>query len=219
MFPPTILTMRIETLRQSPRSGRIHLTLDNGREWKLPPSIVSDFGLHAGQELSEQEFAAVSAAAQEFSARSSAIHILSATSVSKRELEQRLIRKGASADNARDTVQWLDEMNLLDDRVTAAQIVASGLRKGYGEARLRQMLYEKRIPKSLWDEALADLPDMGGVIDEFLQKRFGREEPNQKEIKSAIDALARRGHRYSDISAALRRFSASIEDFENFSEE
>lgn len=219
MSLPTILTMKIESLRQSPRSGRFRLTLDDGRVLKLPPSIVSDFGLRAEQELSEQEFDAVTAAAQELSTRSSAIHILSATSVSKRELEQRLIRKGASADNARDTVQWLDEMNLLDDRATAAQIVASGLRKGYGEARLRQMLYEKRIPKSLWEEALADLPDMGEAIDAFLQKRFGHDEPNQKEIKSAIDALARRGHRYSDISAALRRYSASIADFENFSEE
>lgn len=205
--------MRIEELRQSQRSERVILRFEDGSSLKILPSVVADFGLYAGLELSAAELERIRAAAGEASAKNRAVRIISASNVSHRALEQRLIQKGEDAENARAAVRWLDELNLLDDRATARQIVDSGLRKGYGEARLRQMLYEKQIPRALWDEVLSDLPEMDEAIDAYLQKRFGKQIPNQKEVKSAVDALLRRGHRYGDIRAALHRLQAETEDF------
>ena len=53
----------------------------------------------------------------------------------------------------------MQELNLVDDRRTAEQLVQSCIRKGYGEARAKQLLYEKKIPKELWEEVLADVND------------------------------------------------------------
>ena len=99
----------------------------------------------------------------------------------------------------------LEHLKATDEQV-AQQVVRSGAAKGYGAARIRQMLYEKKIPRELWDMALEALPPQHDAIDEFLQKRFRGAKPDPKELKRATDALLRRGHSWSDIRSALERY-------------
>ena len=145
------------------------------------------------------------------SAKMRAVRIVSATSVSKRDLEERLVRKGEDPDQAKEAVQWMEELHLLDDRNTAEQVVHSCISKGYGLQRAKQALYEKRIPKQYWEEALADYPDQWEKIESFLRSRLN-EDSNQKQIKKAIDALLRRGHSYGTIRRVLNDLSFDSED-------
>ena len=55
---------------------------------------------------------------------------------------------------------------------TAEQIVHKCIYKGYGLSRAKQALYEKRIPKEYWEEALADYPDQMEKILSFLRSRL-----------------------------------------------
>jgi regulatory protein len=93
--------------------------------------------------------------------------------------------------------------------------VQSCIRKGYGLTRAKQALYEKRIPKELWEEALADYPDQTDSIVCFLQSRLG-ENWEQKDLRKAIDALMRRGHSYSQIRKALQTLSEDCDFAEDF---
>ena len=136
------------------------------------------------------------------------MRIISAAPISRRALKERLVQKGETEEDAQAAVDWLTELRLLDDRQVAEQIVRSGLSRGYGPARIRQMLYEKRIPKQLWDQVLAELPAQDDAIDDFLRRRFRGITPDPKEIKRATDALLRRGHAWSDIRRALSRYTA-----------
>ena len=113
-------------------------------------------------------------------------------------------------------VEWLKDLNLLDDRKAAETIVAQGVSKGYGEARLRQMLYEKGVPRELWQEVLEDLPSPNDGIRSFLAKRFRGKTPDQAEIKRATDALLRRGHKWRDIRAVMLEFTSGSQDDELF---
>ena len=146
------------------------------------------------------------------SARMRAVRIVSASGVSKRELESRLVQKGENPDDARQAVQWLEELHLLDDQKTAEQIVHSCISKGYGLARAKQVLFEKRIPKGLWDSALADYPEQTEKIEAFLRARI-TDPDDQREIKRAVDALLRRGHSYHVIREALNNLSFDSDDF------
>ena len=119
------------------------------------------------------------------------------------------MQKGEAAADARQAVQWLKDLHLLDDAQVARQLAEAAARKGYGPARLRQILYEKQVPRQYWDEALALLPDMSGALDAFLQKRFAGCQPDRKERDRAAQALLRRGHRWDDVRAALDRYCAS----------
>lgn len=205
--------MRIEHLATAPdRAGRFTLRLDDGTSLRLYRQTVEDFGLYAGLELSEETLKKLRRAAGEMSAKMRAVRIVSASSVSRRDLEERLVRKGEDALDAKRAVEWMEDLNLLDDRVTAEQVVRSCAAKGYGLARAKQALYEKRIPRELWEEALADYPDQSDKIEQFLRARLGRES-DRREVKRAVDALIRRGHSYGSIRAVLADMQLDTEEF------
>ena len=132
----------------------------------------------------------------------------------ERELEKRLVQKGTLPADAADAVAWLKEHRFVDDAATAAQLVDSAVRKGYGRARVKNILYEKGIPKNLWDEALARIPAMDDAIDRFLAAKLRGRTADEKTIKKTIDALLRRGFSYGEIRDALRRYEADLEDLE-----
>ena len=194
--------MRIEFLSSnSDRSGKYLLKFEDGSSMRLYRQTVEDFGLYNGMELDSAQLSDLRIAAGQMSAKMRAVRIVSATSVSKADLEQRLIQKGEQPEQAREAVAWMAELKLVDDRETARQIVSRCAARGYGLERARQALYEKRIPKSYWEEALSDYPDQTEAITAFLRSR-PLEDP--KDRKRAIDALVRRGHSYGDIRRAMR---------------
>ena len=145
------------------------------------------------------------------SAKMRAVRIVAASNVSKTDLEQRLIRKGETKAQAKAAVQWMEDLNLVDDRVTAQQIVQRCIRQGYGKAKAKQALYEKQIPKDLWEEVLEDYPDQTDSITEFLRSRLG-DSWDQRDLKRAMDALVRRGHNYSQIRRGLQNLELDADD-------
>lgn len=195
--------MRIDALAAQPdRAGRYKALFSDGSVMRLYKQTVQDFGLYAGLELTEDEYKKLHQAASEMSAKMRAVRIVSASSVSKRDLEQRLVQKGEDAACAKMAVSWMEDLNLLDDRKTAEQIVSRCASKGYGLARAKQALYEKRIPKEYWQEALENYPDQSDAIRAYIANHLP-EEPDLKEVKKVVDALLRKGHSYGEIRRVL----------------
>ena len=205
--------MRIEKLKTTPdRAGRYWITLDNGEKLALYRQTVEDFALYTGKELSNEEWEALQESAGKMSARMRAVRIVTASAVSKRDLQERLVRKGEDPTQAREAVDWMESLSLVDDRKTAEHVVENCIRKGYGLSRAKQALYEKRIPKELWDDVLADYPDQIDKITQYLSTRLTDPE-DEKQVRRAIDALIRRGHSYSTIRRCLNDLSFDSDDF------
>ena len=205
--------MRIDSLKTSPdRAGRYWVTFSDGSKLGLYRQTVEDFGLYTGLEMSEDQFSALEKAAGQMSAKMRAVRIVSASSVSKKDLEHRLIQKGEDPDQAKEAVQWMEDLHLVNDRNTAEQIVHSCISKGYGLQRAKQALYEKRIPKQYWEDALADYPNQEEKIAAFLRSRLDADS-DQKEIKKAVDALLRRGHSYGVIRRVLSDLTFDTDEF------
>lgn len=205
--------MRIDSLKNNPdRAGRYWATFEDGTKIGLYRQTVEDFGLYIGKELSEQDFTALLTAAGKMSAKMRAVRIVSAASVSRKDLEERLVRKGENPAQAREAVQWMEELHLVDDRNTAEQVVHSCISRGYGLARAKQALYEKRIPKEYWEEALSGYPDQLEKIEAFLRSRLDADS-DEKQKRRAIDALIRRGHSYGRIREAFNNLSFDSEDY------
>lgn len=206
--------MKVESLKTAPdRAGRYWVTFDDGSKMGLYRQTVEDFALYSGKELDEQEAEALRTAAGQMSAKMRAVRIVSASSVSRRDLEARLVRKGEDPQQAKEAVAWMEDLHLVDDRATAEQVVSSCISKGYGLMRAKQALYEKRIPKEYWDEALADYPDQTEKITAFLKSRLDADS-DEKQVRRAVDALIRRGHNYGAIRRALDALSFDTEDFQ-----
>ena len=209
---PTISAMRIDALKNAPdRAGRYWVTFSDGSRLGLYRQTVEDFGLYPGKELDEQELERLNVEAGKMSAKMRAVRIVSASSVSKRDLQQRLVRKGEDPEQAEAAVAWMEDLHLVDDRATAEQVVRSCIYKGYGLQRAKQALYEKQIPKAYWEEVLADYPDQTEKIQDFLRARLYADS-DEKQKKRAIDALIRRGHSYGAIPPAMESLSFETED-------
>ena len=209
---PTISAMRIDSLKNAPdRAGRYWGIFSDGSRLGLYRQTVEDFGLYPGKELDEQELERLNVEAGKMSAKMRAVRIVSASSVSKRDLQQRLVRKGEDPEQAEAAVAWMEDLHLVDDRATAEQVVRSCIYKGYGLQRAKQALYEKQIPKAYWDEVLEDYPDQLGKIQDFLRARLDADS-DEKQKKRAIDALIRRGHSYGAIKKAMDALSFETED-------
>lgn len=207
--------MKIDHLAAQPdRAGRYTVKFADGSSLRLYRQTIEDFGLYSGKELTASEYEHLKTAAGQMSAKMRAVRIVSASSVSKRDLTRRLVEKGESKADAMDAVAWMSELNLLDDQKTAEAVVQRCIAKGYGIARAKQALYEKQIPKEYWEAALADYPDQMEKIVEFLHARLGREW-NEKELRRVTDALLRRGHSYQQIRRALQE----ITDYADFQED
>ena len=205
--------MRIDLLKTTPdRVGRYWITLETGKKMALYRQTVEEFGLYSGKELSEDTWEALLEHAGKISARMRAVRIVSASNVSKRDLQDRLVRKGETPNQAREAIEWMEDLHLVDDRNTAEQVVHSCISKGYGLARAKQALFEKRIPKEYWEEALAEYPDQMEYILRFLRKSLDAE-PDDRQIKKAVDALLRRGHSYGRIREGLQLISVETDYF------
>ncbi len=188
------------------------MKFENGTSMRLYRQTVEDFGLYAGLELPQEQLDKLRTAAGKMSAKMRAVRIVSASSVSKQDLEQRLVRKGESPEQAKEAVEWMADLNLIDDAQTARQIVNRCISKGYGLARAKQALYEKRIPRQYWEEALEDYPDQQEKIRAFLEARL-QNYHDPRDVKRAVDALVRRGHTYGNIQQVLRELSLEQDEF------
>ena len=203
---------RIDKIAAQPdRAGRYTVKFSDGMVLRLYRQTLEDFGLYSGKELSMEILQDLQKAAGEMSAKMRAVRIVSASGVTKADLERRLVQKGEDKQDAHRAVAWLDELDILDDSKVAQQVVQKCISKGYGLARAKQALYEKRVPKEYWDAALVDYPDQTEKIIEFLQARLG-DSRDEKQLRRVTDALLRRGHSYQEIRRALNRLGDFQED-------
>ncbi len=209
----TISAMKIEKLSAKPdRAGRYWLTFGDGSTLRLYRQTVEDHGLYVGLELDDMSLQQLRDDVDTMSAKMRAVRIVAASSVSKKDLQQRLVQKGEAPQKAMEAVAWMEELHLVDDGETARQIVSHCIARGYGPARAKQALFEKKIPKEYWEEALEDYPDQMDAILTFLRSRLqGSRE--RSDIKKATDALMRRGHSYGTIRRAFYQLDMEPDDF------
>ena len=136
-----------------------------------------------------------------------ALRILGSRNLSEKELTKRLVDKGESAEDAEETVAWLVELKYINDDEYASQIVRHYSKKGYGEARVRDELFRRGIPRELWDDKLSELDetDMGDAALGFLNKKL-KGSTDKDDLRRALDALVRRGFNYDDAKGAINRY-------------
>ena len=199
-------TERIEASKH--KRGRVLVFLADGTCLKITEQELLDFGLRAGDDLNEATLAKLKEAAGVSNVKATAADIIGKRAMSRAALEKKLKEKGASEADARYAAEWLEAIGAINDADYAALLVRHYGEMGYGPARVREKLYEKGVPRELWDEALDQLPEGGNQIDRFLQGKLRGRTPDEKEKKRLTDALLRRGYSWGDVRAAWNRLGS-----------
>ena len=203
--------MRIERLESSKhKRGRVLVFLEDGACLKITEQELLDFGLRAGDRLDETALARLKEAAGVSNVKAAAADLIGKRAMSRAVLEKKLKEKGASEAEARYAAEWLEAIGAINDADYAALLVRHCADLGYGPARVREKLYEKGVPRELWEDALDQMPDNGEQIDRFLQSKLRGRTPDEREKKRLTDALLRRGYSWGDVKAAWNRLGSAV---------
>jgi len=118
-----------------------------------------------------------------------ALRILGKRSFSEREMYERLVGKGETAENSEETVRWLVELGYINDSDYATLIVRHYFGKGYGAARIKDELYKRGVPRDYWDEKLSELDDCGQEDHamDFIRKKM-RGSVNKDNLRRASNS-------------------------------
>ena len=199
---------RIEASRH--KKGRVLVFLEDGACLRITEQELLDFGLRSGDELDDKTLQKLKEAAGVSNVKATAADLLGKRASSRRDRERKLQDRGASETEARYAAEWMEAIGAINDADYAAVLARHCADLGYGPQRVREKLYEKGVPRELWDDALDTLPDSAGQIDAFLERKLRGRVPDQREKKRLCDALLRRGFSWGDIRAAWSRLGAEI---------
>ena len=191
---------------------RVLVFLEEGDPLRITGHELLQFGLYPGMDLSPQLVVQLQAAGQRSESRVKAARLASGRMMSRKELTDKLSRKGIDPDTSEETADWLESLGAVDDAAYAGVIARHYAASGYGPGRVRQELQKRGVSRELWDDALSQLPDSADAIDRFLQKKLSGRTPDRATLKKLSDALLRRGFSWSDIRPALNRLGEEIDE-------
>ena len=205
--------MRIDELKPSARKkGRFLVKLENGDVLRVTEEELLHFGLRAGMELDEEALETLRSSARSSAARATAANIIGSRALSKQELTRRLVKKGNDASDAQAAADWLEDIGAVNDVQYAAALARHYGDRGYGPARVREELRRRGVDRELWDEALEELPDPAEILDGLIRKKCRGDLSDRRELKRVSDSLLRRGFGWSDVKAAVGRYTEILED-------
>lgn len=205
--------MRITRIENSKHvQERVLVYLEEGDPLRITQNELLQFGLYQGMDLSPDLVVQLQNTGRRSECRAAAARMASGRMLSRKELTDRLNRKGVDPDTAEETADWLEALGAVDDAAYAGVIARHYAASGYGPGRVRQELQKRGIPRELWEDALSQLPDSADAIDGFLKKKLGGRTPDRAMLKKLSDALLRRGFSWNDIRPALNRLGGEIEE-------
>ena len=206
--------MRIERIEASKhKRGRVLVFLEDGACLKITEQELLDFGLRAGDVLDADTLGRLKTAAGVSNTKASAAELIGRRAMSRRDLERKLQEKGASETEARYAAEWMEAIGAINDADYAAMLVRHCASLGYGPARIREKLYEKGVPRELWEEAMEEAPDNERQIESYLASKLRGRMIDEKEKKRLVDGLLRRGYPWSDVKRVMSRMLET--DFED----
>ena len=207
------MRMRIEQIKESQRKkGRLLVRLEDGNVLRVTEEELLRFGLRAGMELDGETAEALQASARASAARAAAANIIGSRALSKQELTRRLVKKGNEASDAQAAADWLEDIGAVNDADYAASLARHYGGRGYGPARVREELRRRGVDRALWDAALEEMPEAAEALDKLIRKICRGELSDPREKKRVSDALLRRGFGWSDVRAAMGRYTEMLED-------
>ena len=202
--------MVVTAIKQS-SPGRFVVEFDGGETLRSTLEAVTDARLYVGMELDEEAFEALKRSTSKALDRQKALEMLSRRPYSRRELKDKLLRRGTDEQSVEDCIAWLDEHGFLDDGEYAGAVARHYTAKGYGAGRVKSELRRLGIERELADETLEALPENTEKIDAYIARRLN--DPKDRDsVRKIGAALFRRGYSWEEIRAALRRFDTETEE-------
>ena len=204
--------MTIESVRKAKeKADSFIVTFEDGTEIKVNAAQIADYGIYNEREFTQEEFAQLNEGLENSASKARALRILGSRNLSANEIEKRLIGRGESAQTARNTALWLEEMGYLNDEEYAKSIVRHYATKGYGAARIKSELFRRGIKREIWEDALQNInvEETEDAAYNYVVSRL-KGSASKEDLRRVTDALCRRGYNYEEARTAVNRYKDTI---------
>ena len=207
--------MKIEKIERSKhQQERVLVYLEGGDLLRITESELLHFALYVGLDIDDRTVVELQQSGARSETRVRAANMVSSRPLSRKELAKRLREKGAAEADAEAACDWLEEIGALNDAEYAAMLVRHYGGMGYGEAKLRDELYRRGVPRELWEEALNQSPDPQESICRVIAQKTKGRALDEKGRRRLSDMLLRRGFSRRDVRAALASFYENTMEFD-----
>lgn len=194
------------------------LVLDDEETFFINSTVVSEFLLSKGGELSGDKLSQIQQADTRRKAKKRALYLLGSRQYCYKELYDKL-RRSYDEDTAREAADAMRDYGYVNDEEYAPKLAEYLIRtKRWGIRKAKfEMLY-RGLSAELVENALAEYSeeDISEEITELLEKKYYNKIADHDDRRRTIAALARRGYDYNSVKSCIERLlrEAEFEDYE-----
>lgn len=193
--------------------GSVYTTVIDDENYYINSSIISEYHLKVGMELSEDELNEIIFANDFRKAKERAFYLLDYRDHSYKELYDKL-RRNYSEEVCNAVMEKVCELGFINDEKYAESLARKFFEvKMAGKYKTRFELQKKGISKDIIDNILQRYEDnTQDRIREHIQKKYIRYLTDEKGVQRVYNALVRDGYSYSEIRVALKEINIKDEE-------
>lgn len=191
---------------------RVLVYPEEGDPLRITRAELLQFGLHQGMDLPPELVVELEESGKRSSLRAKGAQLASGRMLSKKELREKLVRKGAGEEEAQDIALWLEALGAVDESAYAGILVRHYAASHYGKKRVVQELQRRGIPRELMEEALTQLPEPQEAIEGYITAKYKGRSLDFEERRKLGNTLLRRGFDWHDIRPVLNALGEEIEE-------
>jgi regulatory protein len=197
--------MIISAIKQQEKlKGRYSVFVDGKYAFSLSDTALLDARLTQGQELTGEELKSYKQLSVDDKVYGNALRYAAMRLRSRWELESYLQRKQASPDLAKQIMDKLEHIGMIDDLAFArAWVENRHLLRPTSRRKLQQELQVKRVPSDIIQQVLqADETTDSASLKEIIERK--RRQTKYQDNLKLMQYLAGQGYGYGDIKSALQ---------------
>lgn len=200
--------MKITKIESQKNKNRVNVYIDENFAFGIDIEILYKYSLEVDMEIDESFIEDVLQGEEQNRANNYALNLLSYRWRSECEIRNSMNTKGYSQDTIDNTIKFLKEQELIDDRRFAESFIKDKINfRDWGSYRLKQELFSKGVSKNIVDEVIEKYCD-----DEFeraMNLASKKIKSYKNDDKNAIyrklgGYLQRKGYSYDVISSVLK---------------
>lgn len=200
--------MKITKIESQKNKNRVNVYIDENFAFGIDIEILYKYSLEVDMEIDESFIKDVLQGEEQNRANNYALNLLSYRWRSECEIRNSMNTKGYSQDTIDNTIKFLKEQELIDDRRFAESFIKDKINfRDWGSYRLKQELFSKGVSKNIVDEVIEKYCD-----DEFeraMNLASKKIKSYKNDDKNAIyrklgGYLQRKGYSYDVVSKVLK---------------
>ncbi len=192
------------------------LELEDGQVFFINSTVVNDFMLRKGEELSGDRLAQLQQADTRRKAKKRALYLLGTKQYCYNELYKKL-KQTYNEDAARSAADSMRDYGYVNDEEYAPKLADYLIHtKRYGLRKAKYEMLHRGLSAELVENTLAEFSDeeIYEEITELLERKYYNKIADYDDRRRTIAALARRGYDYNSVKHCIERLLEDYEDYE-----